>query len=144
VRWPPAEIRACSGMITSVLPRLALAVVAVLVVAGLGLMERNERLLARGQAAVDGPLGPREAARAASDLRAARLLNPDTTPELQLARLHAGQGRRDQAVALTRDVIGREPDNLLAWSLLLFLVGDDDPAAERQAQAEIRRLNALE
>ncbi len=74
--------------------RVAVAVVAVVAIAWLGVMERDARLLARGQAAAEAA----DSARAEADFRAARLLNPDATPDLGRALVVAerrarGRGR---------------------------------------------------
>lgn len=120
--------------------RAAVAIVAVVVLAWLGVMERDARLQASGVAAA---APPPDFARADADLRAARLLNPDTAPDTARAVLYNSVGRKPQAAALLEDVLRREPDNLTAWALLLLVARDDDPAAVRRALAARRRLDPL-
>ena len=120
--------------------RGAVALVALLMLAWLGVMERDARLQASGAAAASPPP---DFARADADLRAARLLNPDTAPDTALAVLYNGAGRRREAAALLEDVVRREPDNLTAWGLLLLVARDDDPAAVKRALAARRRLDPL-
>ena len=65
--------------------RAALIAVAVVVLAWLGLMERSARLQASG---VDA-LARQDLARAEADFRGARLLNPDSAPDLSRAYVFA-------------------------------------------------------
>jgi hypothetical protein len=123
--------------------RVAVAVVAVVVLAWLGVMERNERLLARGVATAGQLNTPADFARAEADLRAARLLNPTTTPDFNRAVLYAGARRPERAIALMRDVVRREPDNRIAWGVLYGFTRDRDPATARRARAALRRLDPL-
>jgi tetratricopeptide (TPR) repeat protein len=119
--------------------RLCVAVVAGAFVAWFGVMERNLHLQERGVAAT----ARQDFARADDDFRRAKLLNPDTTPDLQRAYVRSASGRRDQAIARAQDVLRREPENRDAWGLLLGFVGDTRPALARRAHAELRRLNPL-
>jgi predicted Zn-dependent protease len=109
--------------------RAAVILVAVVVIGWLGVMERAVRLQA-GAATV-------------ADYRAARLLNPDTLPDVRRAFRYQGAGRRQEAAALLEDVLRREPDNLEAWGLLYAFTKDEralearrrlDPLGARQAQ----------
>ena len=117
--------------------RVVVGAAAVVVIAWLGVMERDHRLLLRGAAP-----GTSFAA-ADNDLRAARFLNPDTTPELARAFLLFHAGRRQDAVAAIERILRREPDNLYAWDELRTVARGNDPAAVRRAQAEIRRLDPI-
>jgi predicted Zn-dependent protease len=119
--------------------RLVVAAVAVVVLVWLGVMERDVRRLAGG---VDAA-GRRDVAAAEADFRAARTLNPDTTPDLRRAFLYQATRRSDEAVALLEDVVRREPDNLPAWGLLRTFTRESDPATAQRALAAVRRLDPL-
>jgi predicted Zn-dependent protease len=119
--------------------RLAVAVLAVVVLAWLGVMERDRRLLERGVEAAGSGQFPR----AEADLRAARLLNPDTAPDLSRAVLYQGAGRLGEADAVLRDVVRREPDNRTAWALMLAVSRGRDAGAERRALAALRRIDPV-
>jgi tetratricopeptide (TPR) repeat protein len=119
------------------------AVVAVLVVAWLGVMLRDARLQAGAVEAAGRLEAPGDAERAAADFRAARLLNPDTAPDVGLALLYQTEGRREQATALLEDVLEREPDNLTAWGLLYNVARTEDPATAQRAFDARRRLDPI-
>jgi hypothetical protein len=121
--------------------RIALAVVAVLVLAWLGVMERDARLQARGAAAAKPPHA--DLARADDDLRAARLLNPDTTPDVLRAFVQQAGGHNAAAIATLEDVVRREPDNLPAWGSLYSVSKLTDHAAAKRALAARARLDPV-
>lgn len=122
--------------------RVSVALVAVLVLAWLGVMERNTRLLARGMDAA-GQGGERgDLPRAETAFRRAGLLNPDTRPDVLEAAIQFRRGRAEEAVAGLEDVLRREPDNLSAWIVLLAVAGDD-PVIARRVRAARERLNPL-
>ena len=125
---------------TGVGARVALAAVAVLVLAWLGVMERDTRLQAQG-------VSERNLARADADLRAARVLNPDTAPDLGRAFLYLhrpGAAAARRAAALLEGVLRREPDNIAAWSGLLLVARGHDPGTVRRALRALRRLDPLD
>ena len=111
----------------------------VAVIAWLGVMERDARLLARADHAAQA----RDYAAADRDLRDADTLSADTTADLRRAFLAQATRRGDEARALLEDVVRREPDNLTAWGLLLTFSREADPAAAERARAQIRRLDPL-
>ena len=115
------------------------AVVAVVVIAWLGVMERDTRLLARADHAAQA----RDYAAAERDLRDAGTLTADTTGDLRRAFLLQATKRGDDARALLEDVARREPDNLTAWGLLLTFAREADPGAAARARAQVRRLDPL-
>ena len=117
--------------------------VAVLVVAWLGVMLRDARLQAGAVEAAGRLEAPGDVDRAATDFRAARLLNPDTAPDVGLALLYQTEGRREQATALLEDVLEREPDNLTAWGLLYNVARTEDPATAQRAFDARRRLDPI-
>jgi len=122
-----------------VIARVAVAGLSVAVIAWLGVMERDARLLARADHAAQA----RDYAAADRDLRDADTLSADTTADLRRAFLAQATRRGDEARALLEDVVRREPDNLTAWGLLLTFSREADPAAAERARAQIRRLDPL-
>jgi predicted Zn-dependent protease len=125
----------------ALLARAAVAVSAVLVLAWLGVMVRDERLLERAVEISGRVHRSADAARAEDSFLSARSLNPDTAPDVGRAVLYIGRGRRGRAVTLLDDVLRREPDNLTAWGLLFEVSRDADPRAARRALATRRRLD---
>jgi hypothetical protein len=123
--------------------RVAVAVVAVAVIAWLAVMERNVRLQARAVQTSDHLVVPGNAASAEAAFRDARLLNPDTAPDLGRAYVYQARGRRADAAALLSDIVRREPDNLIAWGVLHSLTRRSDPATARRALAAQARLDPL-
>lgn len=117
--------------------RVAVALLAVVVVAWLAVLYRDQRLADQGVKAAS----PAQADR---DLRRARLLNPDTGPDIWRSFRLAGAGDRTEAVAVLDGVLRREPDNLYAWTALLTLSRGRDPANTRRAVAALRRIDALD
>src|SRR3954467_12263645 len=100
-------------------------------------MERDARLQARAVHATQTTRDRAALARADADLRAARLLNPDTAPDFNRALLLRIRGDGDAAAAVLRDGGRREPDNLAAWRVLYALTRDP------RALAAVRRLDPL-
>jgi hypothetical protein len=121
---------------------VGVALVAVAAIAWLGLMERDVRAFKRGVEAAGTARTAADVARAEAELRKARLLNPDTAPDLGRALLYRRSGRSAQAVALAEDVVRREPDNLAAWAAV-FALARDDPATAERALAARRRLDPV-
>jgi predicted Zn-dependent protease len=129
--------------VSRVVARLTTVLVAVLVLAWLGLMERNARLQEQGIAA-SGRLDVQgNAARAESAFRRARTLNPDTAPDVGRALLYLALERRDEATSLLAAVLRREPENLTAWGVLFNVARDRDPATAERAAAALRRLDPV-
>lgn len=120
--------------------RIAVGFVAVLVLAWLGVMERDARIQSRALAEAGKP----PAGRAYRDFRRARLLNPDTAPDVLIALLDSVHERHRQAIARLEDVVRREPENLFAWTRLYGIAhGIGDPA-DRRAYAAMHRLDPLD
>jgi hypothetical protein len=103
-------------------------------------MERDARLQARGTERLQSGT---HLAQADDDLRAAQLLNPDTTPDVSRALIRQVRGQGAAAARLVDDVLRREPDNLQAWGIRLVLARGHDPAAVRRAFAAQRRLDPV-
>jgi predicted Zn-dependent protease len=122
-----------------VIARVVVAVVAVVVLGWLAVMERDARLIARGTAAAQAG----DVSRAEADFRAARLLNPDTAPDVGRAFVYQGTNRPAEAAELLLDVVEREPDNLTAWALLYAFTRERDPARAARARREQQRLDPL-
>ena len=123
--------------------RVAVAVVAVVVLAWLAVMERDARLEARGVALAGSAQRATDYDRAHDAFRAASFLNPDTTPEVGRALLYKAQRDQRRAVATIEAVLAHEPDNLAAWGVLYAFTREPDPAAARRALDERRRLDPL-
>lgn len=123
--------------------RVVVGVVAVLLIAWLGVMERDERLLQRGVQTAAHARDAADAARAERALRDARLLNPDSAPDTGRAVLYIGTSRNRQALDLIDELVRREPDNLTAWALLFEVSRGADPAGEQRALAQRRRLDPV-
>ena len=119
--------------------RAVVATLAVCVVAWLGVMERDRHLQARA----DDAIHARDLPRAERDLRGARLLNPDTAPDVTRGVLYRARGQQDRAIALLEDVVRREPDNLTAWSALHLSATGSDPSASRRSLAALQRLDPV-
>jgi predicted Zn-dependent protease len=122
--------------LTGVAARVAVAAIAVVVLAWLGVMERDHQLFTRGNSAPTF-------SSAESDLRAARLLNPDSGPDLILAIRLRRVGRWHDALATVERVLRREPENLYAWNTLGSVAQGHDSAAVQRARAAARRLDPL-
>ena len=119
--------------------RIVVALVAVAVLAWLGVMERATRLQAEGVAAT----ARHDFADAESDFRAARRLNPDTTPDVQRAYLYALSSRTREGAALLEDVVRREPENRSAWGVLEDITRASEPVTARRAREALNRLDPL-
>jgi hypothetical protein len=119
------------------------AFVAVGLIGWLVVMERDARLYERGIAAGGRLDDPATVARAEDDLRAARLLSPDRTPDVGRAMILWTSGRPGPARALLEDVVRAEPDNLSAWTALGWVNDGRDAELERRVAAEMRRLDPL-
>jgi hypothetical protein len=123
--------------------RPLVAVIAVLVIGWLAVMERDARLYDRGIAAGGRLNAPGTIAGAEADMRGARLLNPDSTPDLGRAVILVTTGRRPAARRLLEGVVRDEPDNLSAWDALGFVNDGRDPLLQRRVDAQLRRLDPL-
>jgi predicted Zn-dependent protease len=124
-----------------VLARAAAAAVALLALVDLAVGLRNVVLAERGErlAALKDPTAA-QVGEAEDLLERARLLDPDTRPILVEGRLLAARGD-DEGRALLERAVEREPDNVLAWSVLALAMHDVDPARSREALARMRDLS---
>jgi hypothetical protein len=128
---------------SSLAARIAVAVVAACLIGWLVVMERDARLYERGIAAAGALDDPATTARAEADLRDARLLSPDRTPDVWRALVLGNTGRAERARALLEEVVRDEPDNLSAWTAIGWLNAGRNHALERRVAAEMKRLDPL-
>jgi predicted Zn-dependent protease len=121
--------------------RIALAAVALLALAYLTIGLRNVVLAERGErlAALLDPTAA-QVDEAEDLLERARLLDPDTRPLLVEGTLLAAR-QEPEGRALLERAVEREPDNVLAWSLLADAMREVDPARSREARARMRELS---
>jgi hypothetical protein len=128
-----------------VLARAGVALLAVLVIAWLGVLLRDERLARSAKDRVfytptlSGPALGRELDR----LKRARLLNPDRTPDLQRAALLLQRGHPDEAARIAEEHVRHEPAALDAWTLIAKANRRRDPVRAAEAVAELKRRNPL-
>jgi hypothetical protein len=126
------------------LPRIALALVAVLLVAWFTVLYRDDRI---GQEAADRlhadpQMSDAEWSRQLEQLRRADLLNPQS--EWLMTRANYLLLRdKPAAQRLAESVLRDEPDNLDAWRVVLFATRGRDPARASEALAQIERLDPL-
>ena len=123
--------------------RAAVAIAAVAVLAWLAIMYRDARLQAEGVRLAGQVRGRADLERADAGFRAAKLLNPDTTPDLSRALLSYGAGRAGDGIAGVEGVLRREPENVVAWGVLLTMTRDRDRRAAARAAAARRRLDPV-
>jgi predicted Zn-dependent protease len=124
-----------------VLGRVALAAIALLALAYLAVGLRNVVLAERGErlAELQDPTAA-QVDEAKDLLERARLLDPDTRPLLVEGRLLTARGD-DEGRALLERAVEREPDNVLAWSVLALAMHAVDQARSREARARMRELS---
>jgi tetratricopeptide (TPR) repeat protein len=85
-----------------------------------------------------------EARRAVDSLDRARLLSVDTRPLLNEGLLLFATGRREEGIAVAKQVVAEEPENLDGWLSLYYLyltAGNSNGAAD--AARNVRALNPL-
>lgn len=124
--------------------RVAPALVALVVIAWLGLNLRELGLGERGERLAATPdLTPAQAAEAEEALEDQRFLNPDTRPLLVQGALLARRGgsRAREGIELLEEAVRREPDNLLAWGVLADATRRLDPERSRAARRRARELS---
>jgi hypothetical protein len=133
-------------MISGMLARVGLAVVAVAALAWLGVLLRDARLAgdARERAFSPGGQDPARLASVDRDLRRANLLNPATENDMVRARFALLARRPAHGIDLAESVLAREPENLDGWAVLLSAARGSDPARERRALAALTRLDPID
>ena len=126
------------------LARIAVALVATILVAWFGVLARDQHVGndAVGQI-VDRPLMDKAAwDRVMADLGRADLLDPSSDWNMTRANYLVLRDRRG-ALRQAESIVRREPDNLGAWVVILETTRGRDPARAARAAREIRRLNPL-
>jgi hypothetical protein len=126
------------------LPRLALALVAVLLVAWFAVLFRDNHIAQEASDRLhENPrMSEAEWSRQLDQLRKADLLNPQSEWRMTRANyllLRDKKGARE----LAESVVRSEPDNLDAWRVVLFASRGRDPGRTSEALAEIERLDPL-
>jgi len=129
----------------SVVARAAVVVVALPVIAWLGLSYRNAQLVEDAGAVADQQAPPAaDVQRALRDLDRSEKLNPDRSEGQALKVVLDVRAKRfDLARADLEALVRREPKNAEAWLLLASLTRQSDPARSAQAREQLRRLNPL-
>ena len=124
------------------LARVALAALALVAIGYLAVGLRNVVLAERGEslAALPEPT-PAQVDESENLMERVRLLDPDTRPLLVEGALLAANGREEEGLALVEEAVEREPDNVLAWSVLAEVTRRTDPQRSREAQARQRELS---
>ena len=125
--------------------RVVLAFCAVLVVAWLGVLVRDERVGQDASGRVFTAQAPTESvvSDALDGLADAELLNPDPKWHMQRAGLLLLRDRPAEAARVAEDVVRRQPADVEAWQILLQATEGIDPRRAAEAWAAIKRLNPL-
>jgi predicted Zn-dependent protease len=129
--------------VRALLPRIAIAVVALLVIAWSAVLWRDDRIgsEASNRLLMSEQLTDAEWAREVERLRDAELLDPSTKWPLARAQAYLLRGRPRDAARLTESVLEREPENVEAWIVLREATREIDPRRAAQAGEEILRLS---
>ena len=121
-----------TSTLTSVVARLLLGVLAVLVIAWVGVLLRD---LEVGQDAVSS--------RDPERLEGARVLDPSVYWDQVRAGVLLLDGDAEAAAAEAEQLVRAEPDNAVAWSVLRAATRRTDPGRSAEATRALRRLNPL-
>jgi predicted Zn-dependent protease len=129
--------------VRALLPRIVLAVVALLVVAWSAVLWRDDRIgsEASSRLIMSEQLTDAEWAREVERLRDAELLDPSTKWPLARAGAFVLRDRPRDAARVVESVLEREPENVEAWIVLSRATREIDPRRAAQARAEILRLS---
>jgi hypothetical protein len=137
------------------LARISMAAIALVVVAWMAVLVRDAHVFDQATAPPPGGVGalpgqlrrPDGLSRRAGQLRASRLLRPDTAPELQTAVFLEVRGAPEdlvRALRIATSVAHSEPENLDAWVDILSIDrARGDAGGVRVALAHVRRLDPL-
>lgn len=138
------------------LGRVGVALVAVVAIAWFGVTLRDDHDLTQGQSPPRGGLpglvanlkAPAAFNQRINRLRDTRFLNPDTTPDLQMAtdyQLRSVGEDHAHALRIAEAVARSEPQNLNAWIVILSIQRfRHDLAGEQTAIAHLRELDPLD
>ena len=125
--------------------RVPLALLAVLVLAWVGVLTRNHALA--HDAALRAFFGPKLSAaerdRDLERLEDAQLLDPNAYWRVARVNYLLLDGDRRRAARAAESLVRDEPENIFAWSALLQATRRSDPGRAAEAAAEMRRLNPL-
>jgi predicted Zn-dependent protease len=127
-----------------VIGRVAIAAVAVLAIAWLGINLRGYDRFEDGQRLALAPNATDATAEQAERLlQDARFLNPDTRPTIAKGALLVARGgaRVKEGMALLEKAVREEPDNVVAWSVLASATRRLDPRRSREARARATELS---
>jgi predicted Zn-dependent protease len=128
-----------------VVARISLLVIAVLALAWLGVLLRDQNVgQAASQRLAHNPrLAPAEVAREMKRLEDAELLNPDSSWQLSRGKHWLARKRPRRAVRVVESLLRSEPDNIDGWFIVYVATRPSDPRRAARARAEIKRLNPL-
>jgi hypothetical protein len=125
--------------------RVLLALLAVLVLAWVGVLARNHEL--GREAALRAFLGPEpnpgERERDLKTLEDAELLDPNAYWRVARANYLLLDGDAREAARTAEALVRDEPENLFAWSALMRATARTEPRRSAEAAAAIRRLDPL-
>jgi len=121
-----------------VIARVLLAVAALAAAAWVGASLRSAQLEAQAGEALGGS-DPGRVAKAADLFERARKWAPYQAPVASEIPLLYSTGRQRRAIQLTDDLVRREPENPIAWSVLASV--SPDPARRRVARRRLRELS---
>jgi hypothetical protein len=129
---------------SALIARLLVVAVAMLVIAWLGINLRGYDRFESGQRLALAPnatdASAREAARLLQD---ARFLNPDTRPMVAKGALLVARGGNGvkEGISLLEEAVRKEPDNVVAWSVLASATRRLDAQRSRAARARANELS---
>jgi len=123
--------------------RLTLLAVAILALAWLAILWRDQRIVDDVSPEIGSPsLSATQFESDARRLEDAGLLNPD--PSWRIIRgLALIRHDRPRAIRDLSHVVASEPDNLTAWRLLYVAAHESDQPLAARARAQIKRLDPL-
>ena len=126
----------------AILARVLIGVVAVLLIAWFVVLARNYTIGSdASQRIVDNPgMTAGEWQRTMRDFERAHLLDPSSDWSMVQAQFELLRAP-DAAIRRADEVLRTEPDNLIAWWVILRGARDRDPARYRQAVAAFKRLS---
>jgi hypothetical protein len=126
----------------AILPRVVIAVVAILLIAWLLVLARNYSIGYNASLrVVDDPgMSAADWRQTMHDFERTHVLDPSSDWSLIQAQYELLRDP-DAAVRRADNVLRHEPDNLAAWWVILRATQGRDPARYRQAEAAVKRLN---
>lgn len=120
--------------------RAAVVLSALLVVAWLGVLERDRRVQRRAQAETV-LRDPASFFQADRDYRASRFLNPDRTSDVLRAYMYVARRGPEPGIRLAKGVFREEPDNIELLSLLATVPAPSDPGIQIRARERLRQFD---